>query len=420
MDKLIKVVLPLLFLMNSFAIQAEVIKVSTSGEINSIKKALEIASANDTILVDGGIYKEGNLLVNKAISLIGINNPILDGEEKNEILTIVSDGVLVKGFTLQNLKVDYIKDKAAIKIIESKWCKIINNTIKDTYFGIYLENSDSCRVENNLIKGKAERESSSGNAIHLWHSKASEIINNQVSGHRDGIYLEFANNSKIEGNISTGNLRYGLHFMFSNENKYLNNEFINNGAGVAVMYSKNIEMFDNKFKNNQGPAAYGILLKDITDSQIERNIFELNTIGILAEGSNRLQLVNNNFIRNGYALKIMGSCESLNFTGNNFIGNTFEIGTNTKNISSHTLKSNFWSSYQGYDLDNDGIGDVPHKPVKLFSYIVERVPSAVILIKSMFVDLIELAERVTPSLTPDHFADSNPRMKINPWMNDTN
>jgi nitrous oxidase accessory protein len=420
MLKLIYKLFSLLLLICSLSLQAKVINVSATGEITSIKKALELAEENDTILVNGGVYKEGNILVEKPISLIGINNPILDGNEKNEILTIVADGVLVKGFTLQNLKVDYIKDKAAIKIIESQWCRIIDNIILDTYFGIYLENSDNCIVDNNIISGKAERETSSGNAIHLWYSKSSTIINNKVSGHRDGIYLEFVNNSRIEGNISTNNLRYGLHFMFSNENQYRSNEFINNGAGVAVMYSKNIEMFENIFKNNQGPAAYGILLKDITDSQIERNIFEINTIGILAEGSNRLQLVNNNFIRNGYALKIMGSCESLNLTGNNFIGNTFEIGTNAKNISSHTLEKNFWSSYQGYDLDNDGIGDVPHKPVKLFSYLIEKIPSAVILIKSMFVDLIELAERVTPSLTPDHFADSKPRMNINPWMNDTN
>lgn len=391
------------------------ISVGSNSKIKTIHQGLKIAKVGDTLIIEGGIYKEGNILIEKPISLIGNNNPVIDGEGNTEILSIQANDVLIRNITFQNVGVSHMKDNAAIRIIKSKRCVIEGNLLLDTFFGVYLENSDSCTIRNNKITGKAIRETTSGNAIHLWYCKAVNIRNNEVSGHRDGIYLEFVDSSFISDNVSQGNLRYGLHFMFANDNVYTNNEFVNNGAGVAVMYSKRIKMKGNIFEDNQGAAAYGILLKDITDSQIERNRFVNNTIGILAEGSNRLKIKNNSFIKNGWGVKIMGSCESLNFTGNNFIGNSFEMSASSKNITGHLLKGNYWGSYSGYDLDKDGIGDVPHRPVRLFSYLVEKVPTAIVLINSLFIDLLELAEKVTPSLTPANLVDENPRMKLNKW-----
>lgn len=416
MTNLLKYILLLTLINPHTVLFGKAIHVSPAGSVTSIKNALELVEPNDTIYIGGGIYKEGNMKIEKPVTIIGIDKPVLDGETKHEIFTVYANDVVIKGLVFQNIAVDYIKDKAAIRLVSNKHCLIEGNTLLNTFFGIYLEEADSAVIKGNIIQGKAIRETTSGNAIHLWQSNANQILENKVSRHRDGIYLEFVNYTRVMGNISTGNLRYGLHFMFSNNNEYLNNDFINNGAGVAVMYSKYIKMLDNKFQENQGPAAYGILLKDITDSHIERNDFSQNTIGILAEGSNRLTMKNNNFIRNGYGLKIMGSCETLQLTGNNFIGNTFEIGTPSKSLSGHVLKENFWSKYQGYDLDQDGFGDVPHKPVRLFTFLIEKVPSSVVLIGSMFVDLLEMAEKVTPSITPDHFADQSPRMFINNWM----
>lgn len=404
------------FVLLSTFVQAKTIKVTPEGPLQSIREALELAEDGDTIVLVGGVYKEGNIVVTKSITLTGENNAVIDGQGQYETLTVQANNVLIQGITFQRVGSNLLKDNAAIRIMKSKHCIISNNKFMDTYFGIYLENSDSCIVKNNIVRGEAVRETTSGNAIHLWYCKAATIENNDVSGHRDGIYLEFAENSLILNNHSEGNLRYGLHFMFSNDNTYTGNQFVRNGAGVAVMYSKRITMEGNLFQDNQGAAAYGLLLKDITDSRMERNTFEKNTIGILAEGSNRLMILRNDFTRNGWAAKIMGSCESLTFKDNNFMGNTFEISTSAKNMTGHTLEGNFWSSYSGYDLDKDGFGDVPHRPVRLFSSLLEQVPTAIVLIRSLFIDLLELAEKVTPSLTPINLVDNSPRMKINQWQ----
>mgnify|MGYP000904567693 CR=1 FL=1 len=188
----------------------------------------------------------------------------------------------------------------------------------------------------------------------------------------------------------------------------------NNGAGVAVMFSKKIKMYNNIFKENWGTASYGMLLKEINDAEIIGNTFEQNTIGISIEGSNRIVYKNNNFINNGWAIKVRGACYTNSFTENNFLYNSFDISYNSK-INDNIFNRNYWSNYTGYDLDKDGVGDVPYRPVKLFSYIVNRTPETIILLRSLFIDIIDFSEKVSPVFTPDNLLDNNPLIKKITW-----
>lgn len=386
------------------------IKVGKDGQFATIKEALAYASAGDRILVDAGTYQESPILIDKSVVLEGIGQPVLDGEGEHEVIRIQASEVQVRGFRISNVAVSYVEDRAAIKVQQSKYVIIENNVLENTFFGIYLAKSKKCTVSNNQITGSGTQETNAGNAIHLWYCDSITVKHNKVAKHRDGIYLEFANNTLVENNISTKNLRYGLHFMFSHYNWYIKNTFEDNGAGVAVMYSRNIDMVENRFLNNWGEIAHGLLLKDITDSQIKSNVFTSNTIGIYAEGSNRISVTDNHFEKNGWALKVLGNCEGNVFSKNNFIANTFDVTTNS--ASNHnTFTENFWSAYRGYDLNQDGVGDVPHRPVALFTYLLERIPSSIVLLRSSFVDLLNLAEKVTPMLTPVTLIDEKPLMK---------
>lgn len=199
--------------------------------------------------------------------------------------------------------------------------------------------------------------------------------------------------------------------MFSNDDLYKNNLFQNNGAGVAVMFSKRIKMHQNIFKDNWGSASYGVLLKEINDSELIGNTFESNTIGINIEGSNRMIYKNNDFVNNGWAIKSRGACYTNHFINNNFLYNSFDLSYNSK-LNDNKFDQNYWSSYTGYDLDKNGIGDVPYRPVKLFSYIVNRTPETIILLRSMFIDIIDFSEKVSPVFTPDNLMDENPNMKV--------
>ncbi|WP_127021427.1 nitrous oxide reductase family maturation protein NosD [Flagellimonas beolgyonensis] len=386
-------------------------KICTTCEYSSIKQTIQLAKAHDTLLVQKGTYREYEIVVDKPLVIKGTDYPIVDGEKKGEIFQIQSDGVTLDGLFIINVGVSYTKDNAAIRVIRSKDFRIQNMVLEQLFFGIYVEKSSNGKVYHNRIIGDAVDEYNSGNGIQLWYSSDIEVIKNHVQGTRDGIYLEFSDRITITENTSMDNLRYGLHFMFSNHDIYTQNTFENNGAGVAVMFSKFITMKNNTFRKNWGTAAYGMLLKEINDAEIIGNTFEENTIGINIEGSNRIRYTNNDFIGNGWAIRVIGACYTNSFRGNNFLYNSFDISYNSK-LNDNVFEGNFWSGYTGYDLDKDGIGDVPYRPVKLFSYVVNRTPETIVLLRSLFMDIIDFSERVSPVFTPDNLKDAQPLMKI--------
>ena len=394
----------------AISLQARILEVCPSCDRKSPSEAIAIAAAHDTLIIRPGHYLEFNLVIDKPLTIIGMDGAVIDGGKQGEIMTIRANGVTVSGLHLMNVGTSYTKDYAAIRVVESSDFTISDMVLEALFFGIYLEKSSDGLVEGNSIRGDALEEFNSGNGIQLWYCKNIRVLNNQVRQVRDGIYLEFSDNILIRGNRSTNNVRYGLHFMFSNHDTYEDNYFERNGAGVAVMFSKDIRMAGNTFRENWGTAAFGLLLKEINDSEIRNNIFEENTIGISIEGSNRIRYENNDFIRNGWALKVRGACYTNSFTGNNFLNNSFDLSYNS-NLNDNLFEGNYWSAYTGYDLDRNGIGDVPYRPVKLFSYIVNRTPETIVLLRSLFMDMIDFSEKVSPVFTPDKLFDNKPLMK---------
>jgi nitrous oxidase accessory protein len=312
---------------------------------------------------------------------------------------------------IKNSGISYLEENAGIRLKKVSGCIISNNKFINNFFAIYVAQSFNCTIENNFIKGQKKRETNSGNGIHLWYCKNITIKNNNISNHRDGIYFEFVRDGIIIKNISKNNLRYGLHFMFSDSCEYRENTFENNGAGVAVMYTKNVLMEKNIFKHNWGAATYGILLKDISDSEIIKNRFEENSTGIYIEGCNRIKITQNNFTKNGWAIKLMANSMDNSFVDNNFAANSFDVSTNSMQ-NFNTFETNYWAEYSGYDLDKDGFGDIPFRPVTMFSMIVESHPTALILLNSIFIKILDIAEKVIPALTPNALIDTKPRMQM--------
>lgn len=389
---------------------AKTIPVGSAKKYVSITAALLVAETGDTILVDAGIYKEKNLVIRKQVVLKGINYPVLDGEKKYQVISIRADGVVIDGFSIKHSGVSSLEDLSGIKVFSSRNVIIKNNKLEDTFFGIYAENVINCIIENNQLIAFSKEEQQSGNGIHCWKSDSLRIIGNTITGHRDGIYFEFVKNSIIWRNTSTNNIRYGLHFMFSNDDSYISNIFSNNGSGVSVMYSNRIKMYNNFFEENWGDASHGILLKEISDGYMQGNYFSANTSGIYMEGVNRVHMSYNSFKNNGWALKIQASCMDVVLEHNNFIGNTFDVGTNGSLVQ-NKFNNNYWDKYEGYDLNKNKIGDIPYRPVSMYSMIIEKYPSAMILFRSFITTLLDKTEKIIPSLTPENLKDNSPLMK---------
>lgn len=375
----------------------------------TIKSALANCQIGDTVIITKGIYKEGNVIIDKSIYLLGENNPVLDGEFNHEVLSVKANHVVIKGLTIQNSGRAVMSDPGGIKVYDADHILIENNTLLNNYFGIYFQYSKNSIAKNNVIIASQKEENKSGNGIHCWKSDSLQIIGNKIEGHRDGIYFEFVTNSVIWRNISKVNLRYGLHFMFSHHNSYITNVFKHNGSGVAVMFTNHVTMLNNTFEENWGDSAYGVLFKELSDCYLEGNKFIRNTTGVFFEGSNRIIITKNLFQANGWGMRLQASCIDNQIIKNNFMGNTFDITTNGSLTLNH-FSENYWDKYEGYDLNKDKIGDVPYHPLSLYSVIIEKNPPAMLLYRSFIIDLLDKSERVLPSLTPENFVDKTPSM----------
>ncbi len=386
------------------------LEVGPTQAVTSLSQAIAQARPFDTLCINSGNYHPtAALVIDKPLSLIACGEAVIKAAADQGIFEVRADSVTISGFHFKEVNRSYLKDLAAVWVDRVQHFTVRNNRFENCFFAIFCTKASNGTIANNQITGNAVEEHSSANAIHLWYCDSLLIKDNQAQHHRDGIYLEFTGNSRIVGNTSLHNLRYGLHFMFSNNNEYSYNTFSDNGSGVAVMFSDHINMHHNHFVENWGSASYGLLLKEIYDSRLTQNTFRKNTVGIFVEGSNRMLMAGNDFEANGWALRMRGSAMDNEITRNNFKGNSFNVATDAS-TNYNNYHHNYWDDYEGYDLDRDGIGDLPHRPVNLFSYLLSRIDESIILLRSSFVEVLNFAERITPAVTPNNLRDESPLM----------
>jgi nitrous oxidase accessory protein len=374
-----------------------------------LTQLLARAATGDTINVRG-VVREGPIILARSVFLNGVAGAVIDGGGVGEVLVITASDVTVQGFTIRGTRISNLEDNAGIKVKECARTVIRNNRLNGCFFAIYLSGSKGALVEGNVVQGDSVRESQMANGIHLWKCTGATIRGNTIQNHRDGIYFEFVTDARIERNTSRGNLRYGLHFMFSHRDAYADNLFENNGAGVAVMFSHHIDMHHNRFLSNRGGSAYGLLLKEINDGGIKDNVFSDNTTGLMVDGCNRILAERNHLLLNGWALRLYANASACVFRGNTFQGNTFDLATNG-DLMLNTIEANYWDRYIGYDLDRNGEGDTPYRPLGFFTLLVEKVPYAMVFSRSLFVALLDRAERVIPTLSPEAMKDDRPLMR---------
>ena len=231
----VRVVMALLALVASVAMPAggqpatvaTTVIVSPDGPVRTLAEGVRRAPAGGRVLVRAGTYREPTVVVRHPLTIVGEGWPTLDGEHARELLRIEADDVTVRGLRFARVGTAMTQDRAAVRVVQRRGCAIVGNRFDDTFFGVYLEKAADCRITDNVFTGTAaaDEESTSGNAIHLWSARNVVIARNRMTGHRDGIYFEFVRQARVEDNVSEGNARYGLHFMFSDSCTYARNSF---------------------------------------------------------------------------------------------------------------------------------------------------------------------------------------------------
>lgn len=381
------------------------------GQFLSIQAAIDAAHAGDKIQVREGTYT-GNLILNKQIILEAVNRSVLRGEGTGSVITIIADECAVRGFLIEHSGSDLSREDSGI-LLKSSRNVIEANELRDILYGIYLYSSSSNMLRRNHIRGRNELDvGERGAGLHLWNSPNNIIEDNSIIEERDGIYIQNSNGNQIRRNRVT-NLRYGLHYMSSDRNVFEDNLFSNNIAGAAIMYSNKIELRRNAFIHNRGFSSFGILFQECNELVAEENFIVDNATGIFMEALRKTTFRRNAIANNDVALQLFSNSEANVFTENNFVDNLSPlqlIGRSTTTKWSENGRGNFWSDYDGYDLNEDGLGDVPLKIQNVFQYLEGNYPRLRLYFDSPSARAMAMAEKTFPILKGSPVVDDAPLM----------
>jgi nitrous oxidase accessory protein len=374
--------------------------------------AIAAASAGDVILLQRGVHA-GPLRIDRPLTLRGAEGAILDGRGQGSVLEIAASRVTVENLAIRRSGNEVNTGDAAVRVSGGTGVVLRRISARDVLYGIYVERAESLTVAESHLTGRVRPldESGFGNGIHLWYSHDALLRGNTVERFTDAIYLSFANRTRVIGNRLQENGRYGLHTMYCQESQLERNRFAWNVAGCAIMFSNGLRVTNNDFVHNRGSRTYGLLLRDCSAGTFTGNRFSDNTIAVFMDNSNRNVIRENLVQDNGWGLFIFSSCAGNETTRNLFINNDYPVALDMRrsdNRFDDGTHGNFWSENAPYDLDADGVSDVPYSPVSAFAFISKQYPDLALLAKSPAVAAITVAERVFPALRPSEIVDGRP------------
>jgi nitrous oxidase accessory protein len=194
--------------------------------------------------------------------------------------------------------------------------------------------------------------------------------------------------------------------MYSQQARFENNTVTENLLGAALMMSDRLVLRANRIeRHRKGPAAYGVLLKDIGDLIADGNEILANRVGIYAEGvpssSSREAVVAFNLIAGNEVGLALQSNAALTVSGNRIAENLTDVRPLGNGLSpamrwSRDGRGNSWGQYRGYDADGNGVGDVPHSVEDAMDALLRRNASAQAFLYTPAHMALEAAARLFP------------------------
>ena len=378
-------------------------------QASPLQARIDAAQPGDRIEVLAGTY-EGDLLIDRPLVLVGVGRPRLAGSGTGSVIRVRAADVTIDGFDIDGRRGgDLGRDTSGIHVAAPR-VTIRNVGVRNALFGIYLREADDAVIERSRIDGiPGLPPGESGSGIHVWNSRRFLLDDIDIVGTRDGIYMQ-SSSEGIVRRTRARDLRYGLHYMFSDDNLFEDNTFERGDAGTALMYSRRITFRRNRFVHNRGFASVGLLLKDCDDVVAEDNLIADNARGIFLEGSYRNQFRRNVVALSDTALVIYDSSGQNVIEGNSFVGNLTPLTLSGRRTDTR-IEGNYWSDHGQPDLDGDGIADRPYRLSNLFDHVRGNLTAADLFSHGIAVAALGAAERAFPVLDPIPVIDPRPLMR---------
>jgi nitrous oxidase accessory protein len=375
---------------------------------DSLSAAVARAAAGDTLRIERGEYVD-HLVIDKPLTLIGLDRPTLSGAETGDVIRIAAPDVTVQGLIIRDSGSDLTAQNAGISVGKGGDRVVIrDNVLVYDLFGMWIERVADPVVEGNVIVGKRDLPSAQrGNGIQIYYTTGAKITANRIGFARDGIYVDVSDHAVFRGN-TMHHLRYGTHYMNSNDNVWEGNDSFLNRGGLALM-----EVRRQIVRNNRawGNTDHGIMLRTIQDSLIEDNVVAGNSRGFFIYDAEYNVLRGNRVIGNRVGIHLAAGCIHNEVEGNDFIRNHDQLRfVAARDEIWGARQGNYWSNYLGWDRDGDGIGDVPYEANDVVDRLVWQQPLVKLLLDSPALQTLRLVAHQFPLLRAPSVVDPHPHM----------
>ena len=376
----------------------------------NLADALVLAAPGDRLNLRAGIHR-GPIIVGTSVEMTGTPGAIIEGDGNGHVITVDAPDVTLRGLDVRKSGgLLETEDSGIFVTRKGDRARIEGNTLTGNLIGIYLKGPEDARVSGNWVHGREDlRLNERGNGIHLWNTPGSVIEDNGVSGGRDGIFVTTSKRNVFRNNRFR-NVRFAVHYMYTNDSEVSGNVSVGNHLGYAIMYSSRIRVTGNR---SEGDRDHGILLNYANRSEFSGNSVTGGAKKcVFIYNANRNSFRDNRFAGCGIGIHFTAGSERNAISGNAIIANRTQV----KYVGSRFVewseggRGNYWSDNLGFDLDGNGRADQPYRPNDMVDQLVWRHPSAKLLLTSPAVQMLRWAQSALPALFPGGVTDSAPLM----------
>ncbi|MFO1166457.1 MAG: nitrous oxide reductase family maturation protein NosD [Paracoccus sp. (in: a-proteobacteria)] len=377
-------------------------------EGGDLELAIAGATPGDVLRLGPGIHA-GPVVIDKPLTLRGEAGAIIDGGGRGSVITVTGTDVTIRGLEIRGSGSDHGKIDAGIELTrKAARVTVEENRLTGNLYGIDVHGATDTILRGNVIEGRRDRRMNErGNGIYVWNAPGLLVEGNQVRWGRDGIFSNTSRDAVFRDNLFR-DLRFAVHYMYTNNAEISGNVSIGNHLGYAIMFSNKVRLLGNLSLNDR---QHGVMLNYANQSDVVGNLVRGGTEKCLfIYNAHRNLIANNRFEGCQTGIHFTAGSERNGLTGNAFIGNREQV----KYVGSRDVewsvegRGNYWSDHPAYDLDTDGFADARYRPNDLMDHVLWSQPAAALLTGSPAVQLMRWAQASFPAMLPGGVVDSHP------------
>ncbi|MDP4032137.1 MAG: nitrous oxide reductase family maturation protein NosD [Pseudorhodobacter sp.] len=370
--------------------------------------AIAGAAPGDVLILAPGRH-DGPVLLDRPVTLDGQGAALIDGHGQGSVITITGADVTVRGLEIIGSGSSHETIDSGVRLLKpAERVLIEHNRLLGNLYGVDVHGAQDSIVRGNVIVGRSDhRMNDRGNGVYIWNAPGILIEGNDISLGRDGIFSNTSKKDIFRNNLFR-NLRFAIHYMYTNDSEISGNISIGNHLGFALMFSSRITVTGNLSLRDR---KNGLMLNYTNNSDFSGNLVRGGAeICAFIYNSHHNLVTGNRFEGCQIGIHFTAGSEKNALTGNAFLGNQTQVKyVGTRDVEwSYQDRGNYWSDHPAFDLDGDGIADTRFRPNDLMDHILWSQPAAALLMGSPAVQLVRWSQANFPAILPGGVVDSFP------------